>query len=47
MTCDAVVCLCSQTGYFHFKRIPFFDPFASMVERDAAIENAKKILGQH
>lgn len=28
------------------KRIPFFDPFATAVERDAAIENARKLLGQ-
>jgi hypothetical protein len=39
--CDWIAFSLSQA-----KRIPFFDPFASMMERDAAIENAKKILGQ-
>jgi hypothetical protein len=32
---------------FQAKRIPLFDPFAPVTERDATIENAKKLLGGH
>jgi hypothetical protein len=39
--CDWVAFSLSQA-----KHIPFFDPFAPVVERDAAIENARKLLGQ-
>jgi hypothetical protein len=28
------------------KKIPFFNPFAPVLKRDATIENAKKLLGQ-
>jgi hypothetical protein len=38
--CDWVAFSLSQA-----KRIPFFDPFAPVVERDATIESAKKLLG--
>ena len=40
--CDWIAFSLSQA-----KRIPFFDPFAAVAERDAVIENAKKLLGQH
>ena len=39
--CDWIAFSLSQT-----ERIPFFNPFATSVERDAAIENAKKTLKQ-
>ena len=39
--CDWIAFSLSQA-----KRIPFFNPFAPVVDRDAAIENARKLLGQ-
>ncbi len=39
--CDWIALSLSQA-----KCIPFFDPFAAVVERDAAIENARKLLGR-